>query len=121
MRKYTEIRQAVADTVKASGVCGYPVKVLIGPHKRFGDEDLILALRALMVNEEGVPLDDKDAEAELDRLMEDIPEVLDADKRLGGLVGDAVVTACAGHRIFGGAPGERPIIGTEWTIKVMTD
>lgn len=113
MTRLTEIREALRSLV--SEQVQWPTKVMIGPYKLIGaDEDLVLALRVL--------IDDKapeDAEEILDGLFDQVPDIIKLDPTLGGAVSDAAVTACSGHRAFGDGQSGPPMLGAEWTVKVM--
>lgn len=63
---------------------------------------------------------DTTAQEYLDELLdpEGVKRMLEADRRLGGLVSDLSVTACTGYLVHG--PPERPRLGATWTVQTIT-
>lgn len=61
------------------------------------------------------------ADTVVDTLVDKVPELVAADRTLGGVCNDADVTYCSGHRLYASGPGEKPLAGAEWTVKVVID
>ncbi len=114
----TKYRKALAEALKDTGG---EVRVQLAPLDyanqggTFGGglEEIKLNARIIV----GEPTDA--ADALVDTLVDKVPELVAADRQLGGVCSDADVTYCSGHRLYASGPGEQPLAGAEWTVKVV--
>lgn len=114
----TQYRNAVKSALASTG---HDVIVQLAPldygkaSGSFGDgvEDLKLIARITV----GKPSDE--ADALVDKLVDEVPDLVHEDRTLGGVVSDADVTYCSGHRLYATGPNEPPLAGAEWTVKVV--
>lgn len=136
MTTLQDIRQAIADTLKAAlGVqispwmlsnptppAGHVFPSNVDPHKTFGPgglEEWTFTLQ-MFVGEAG---GDVGAQIKLDEYLRgssSVREVLEADPTLGGVVEDLTVTNISGYRNFV-TQGRANVLGAEWTITVLID
>jgi len=65
--------------------------------------------------------EEDDAEEKIDNLFNIVPETLERDRTLGGVVSDLVVKACTGHRLYAPGPDVPPVLGCEWTVKIVAN
>lgn len=66
---------------------------------------------------------DKGPQLLLDQFMapaggKSVKAAVEADRQLGGLVQDTVVTSCTGYRTYV-AEGRPPVLGCEWAVEVL--
>lgn len=116
----TKYRKALAEVLRETG---HEVRVQLAPLDygkaggSFGElvDELKLNARIIV----GEPTDT--ADAVVDDLVDKVPELVAADRQLGGVCSDADVTYCSGHRLYASGPGEQPLAGAEWTVKVVID
>lgn len=115
MTGLTKVRRALEEAVPIEE----PVKVLMAPtsyeSRTFGAEpdELMLSVRVIV----GEPSDV--TEDRVDKLVEMVPEMIEADHTLGGIAADVRVTGCSGHRLFPIAPNVPPQLGVEWSVRMM--
>jgi hypothetical protein len=114
----TKYRRAISDVL---GETGHDVRVQLAPLDynnpggSFGGgvEELKFTARVVV----GEPTEA--ADAVVDELVDKVPDLIAADRQLGGACSDADVTYCSGHRLYASGPNEPPLAGAEWTVKVV--
>lgn len=111
MKDLTKLRDAV---IKQLGEDPRSVKVLIAPTDY--DRTNIIDVRLMATIFVGPP--SEEAEERIDVLFEEIPDRIAEDRTLGGVVGDANVISCSGHRVYGQKEGG-PLMGAEWSIAIV--
>lgn len=109
-----EVEQHLVD------ITGYSVQVWLAPteySKSFGGDldEIRLNIRIIV----GEPDTEGAGERRVDDLFEQVPALVSGQLPEG--VADLQVLSCSGHRVYSMGPGEPPMLGAEWNVKVHVD
>lgn len=112
----TKYRNAVAEVLADTGG---EVLVQLAPLD-YGSGGFGGGVEELKLNARIVVGEPGDASDKLvDKLVDEVPELIAGNRELGGVAADADVTYCSGHRLYASGPNEPPLAGAEWTVKVV--
>ena len=118
MSRITEVREGLKAVLSEYG----EVQVWLGPNDigtSFGEEswegeDLKFSVKIIVGSADEVRIEER-----VDDIIEMVGSAIARKRDLGGVVSDAAVVWCSGHRLYGpGEEGKPPLMGCEFYVKV---